>query len=88
MTSFDLPYVRPPCQTRRCLRICGQHDLLAAARVVVFPPWVPKVACGSGLELIYEFLQSDEAANRPELLAGVAPQKKVGPGELPAGYSL
>ncbi|KAG2448952.1 hypothetical protein HYH02_005707 [Chlamydomonas schloesseri] len=29
---------------------------------------IEEVACGSGLELIYEFLQSDEAANRPELL--------------------
>ena len=27
-----------------------------------------QVACGSGLELIYEFLQSDESANRPDLL--------------------
>lgn len=27
-----------------------------------------QVACGGGLELIYEFLQSDEVANRPGLL--------------------
>jgi glucokinase len=29
---------------------------------------IEQVACGSGLELIYEFLQSDEIANRPDLL--------------------
>lgn len=27
-----------------------------------------KVACGSGLELIYEFLLTDEMANRPDEL--------------------
>ena len=27
-----------------------------------------KVACGSGLELIYEFLLTDEMANRPDVL--------------------
>ncbi|GLC58285.1 hypothetical protein PLESTB_001341700 [Pleodorina starrii] len=37
---------------------------------------IEQVACGSGLELIYEFLQSDEAANRPELLARTKPKKK------------
>ena len=33
------------------------------------------MACNRGLELIYEFLQSDEAANRPELLAGEKSKK-------------
>ncbi len=29
---------------------------------------VLQVACGSGLELVYEFLLSDERANRPEVV--------------------
>ncbi|GIL63494.1 hypothetical protein Vafri_17547 [Volvox africanus] len=37
---------------------------------------IEQVACGSGLELIYEFLQTDEAANRPDLLARSKPKKK------------
>lgn len=31
---------------------------------------IEQVACGSGLELIYSFLLSDEVANRPDLLNG------------------
>ncbi|KXZ44218.1 hypothetical protein GPECTOR_71g579 [Gonium pectorale] len=38
---------------------------------------IEQVACGSGLELIYEFLQTDEAANRPELLVGARSKKKA-----------
>ncbi|GFR39807.1 hypothetical protein Agub_g297 [Astrephomene gubernaculifera] len=40
---------------------------------------IEQVACGSGLELIYEFLASDEPANRPHLLAAAgAPGAKGG----------
>mmetsp|Transcript_32908 Transcript_32908/g.72684 ORF Transcript_32908/g.72684 Transcript_32908/m.72684 type:complete len:410 (-) Transcript_32908:761-1990(-) len=35
---------------------------------------IEQVACGSGLELIYEFLLTDEPANRPELLHGAKPK--------------
>eukprot|EP00798_Chlamydomonas_sp_ICE-L_P029122 gene29122-32340_t len=35
---------------------------------------VEQVACGSGLELIYEFLISDEVANRPMLLKAAKPK--------------
>ncbi|KAG2501812.1 hypothetical protein HYH03_000311 [Edaphochlamys debaryana] len=38
---------------------------------------IEQVACGSGLELIYEFLLTDETANRPELLGKT--QKKTAP---------
>lgn len=31
---------------------------------------LPQVACGSGLELIFQFLMSDEPANRPDYLIG------------------
>ncbi len=33
-----------------------------------------QVACGSGLELIYEFLLTDEVANRPDLLQKAKPK--------------
>ncbi|EFJ43507.1 hypothetical protein VOLCADRAFT_106775 [Volvox carteri f. nagariensis] len=45
---------------------------------------IEQVACGRGLELIYEFLLTDEAANRPELLAGTKLKNKKKAAEISA----
>ena len=53
----------------------------AARRAMILnvtPAIVCQVACGSGLELIYEFLLTDELANRPDLLRSA--KAKVGHG--------
>ena len=45
-----------------------------------------QVACGSGLELIYEFLLTDELANRPDLLRSSKP--KVRGGTMASWYQI
>ena len=42
-----------------------------------------QIACGSGLELIYEFLLTDEPANRPDLMRTSRPKVRRESGEPP-----
>ncbi len=70
--AIHMPRARlPPSQVR--------HKCSVALRDAFAPMgWATsQVACGSGLELIYDFLRTDERANRPELLARAGSERKV-----------